>query len=296
MADLPSRELCFALLLTFLARSFCFKPVIIVHGILDHASDMKDLASFITQAHPGTNITLIKLFEELDSFKPMWMQVSAISEKVREVMQEAKEGVHIIGFSQGGLTVRAILETMDDHNAESFISLSGPQMGQYGDTDYLKPYIPKLARKDLYLLFYTKYFQDKISLANYWNDPYHEDKNYEYNVFLPVVNNLNSSKFFNASVGAQFKENFLRIKNLILVGGPDDGVITPWQSSQFGFYDTSLTVVDMKNQQVYLEDTFGLRTLDERGSVHQYTFPGVNHTHWHGTEKVFVEAIEPWLT
>ena len=62
---------------------------------------MKDLASFITQAHPGTNITLIKLFEELESFKPMWMQVSAISEKVREVMQEAKEGVHIIGFSQG---------------------------------------------------------------------------------------------------------------------------------------------------------------------------------------------------
>ena len=101
MADLPSRELCFALFLTFSARSFCFKPVIIVHGILDHASDMKDLASFITQAHPGTNITLIKLFEELDSFKPMWMQVSAISEKVREVMQEAKDGVHIIGFSQG---------------------------------------------------------------------------------------------------------------------------------------------------------------------------------------------------
>lgn len=115
-------------------------------------------------------------------------------------------------------------------------------------------------------------------------------------MFLPVVNNLKSSKFFNASVSAQFKENFLRIKNLILVGGPDDGVITPWQSSQFGFYNTNQTVVDMKNQQVYLEDTFGLRTLNERGAVHQYTFPGVNHTHWHGTEKVFVEAIEPWLT
>ena len=35
-------------------------------------------------------------------------------------------------MSTGGLTVRAILETMDDHNADSFISLSGPQMGQYG--------------------------------------------------------------------------------------------------------------------------------------------------------------------
>ena len=35
-------------------------------------------------------------------------------------------------FYSGGLTVRAILETMDDHNVDSFISLSSPQMGQYG--------------------------------------------------------------------------------------------------------------------------------------------------------------------
>lgn len=26
------------------------------------------------------------------------------------------------------------------------------------------------------------------------------------------------------------KKNFLKLKNLILIGGPDDGVITPWQS------------------------------------------------------------------
>lgn len=94
-------HLCCALLFLFISKSVCFKPVIIVHGILDHASDMKDLASFITQAHPGTNITLIKLFEERDSFKPLWMQVSAMTEKIRPVMQDAKYGVHIIGFSQG---------------------------------------------------------------------------------------------------------------------------------------------------------------------------------------------------
>ncbi|KAL9983054.1 hypothetical protein ACROYT_G005178 [Oculina patagonica] len=257
---------------------------------------MEDLASFITEAHPGTNITLIKLFEEAESFKPLWMQVSAMTEKIRPVMQEAENGVHIIGFSQGGLTVRAILETMDDHNVDSFIALSSPQMGQYGDTSYLKPYLPAIATKDIYIFFYTAYFQRTFSLANYWNDPYHEDKNYEFNVFLPVVNNINSSKFFNDTVSKKFKENFMRIKNLVLIGGPGDGVITPWQSSHFGFYNTNLTVVNMKNQQVYLEDTFGLRTLDERGSIHQYTFPGVNHTHWHGTKKVFDEAIEPWLT
>ena len=77
---------------------------------------------------------------------------------------------------------------------------------------------------------------------------------------------------------AEWKQNFLRIKKLVLIGGPDDGVITPWQSrlissvshvllncgesvavtcllcllsySQFGFYDDNETVVEMKNQDV----------------------------------------------
>ena len=29
---------------------------------------------------------------------------------------------------------------------------------------------------------------------------------------------------------SEWKKNFLKIKKLVLVGGPDDGVITPWQS------------------------------------------------------------------
>ena len=28
----------------------------------------------------------------------------------------------------------------------------------------------------------------------------------------------------------EYKKNFLKIKQLVLIGGPDDGVITPWQS------------------------------------------------------------------
>ena len=43
---------------------------------------------------------------------------------------------YLFVLTTGGLTVRAILETMDDHNAESFISLSSPQMGQYGGNSY----------------------------------------------------------------------------------------------------------------------------------------------------------------
>lgn len=39
----------------------------------------------------------------------------------------------IIGYSQGGLIVRGMLETYGDkHNVKTFVSLSSPQGGQFG--------------------------------------------------------------------------------------------------------------------------------------------------------------------
>lgn len=42
------------------------------------------------------------------------------------------EGVHLLGYSQGGLVARAILESFDNLNVKKFISLSSPQAGQFG--------------------------------------------------------------------------------------------------------------------------------------------------------------------
>lgn len=72
---------------------------------------------------------------------------------------------------------------------------------------------------------------------------------------------------------SDYKPNFEKLENLVLLGGPDDGVITPWQSrcinfieihvlvfslcfiiisslSHFGFYDENLNVQPYQSQQV----------------------------------------------
>ncbi|XP_031554332.1 lysosomal thioesterase PPT2-A-like [Actinia tenebrosa] len=290
----------FSCLAAFLAVSSGYKPVIIIHGILDHARDLNDLAEFIKAAHPGTNISLINIFEEQRSFVPLWSQINGYRDKIRPIMQQAEDGVHIIGFSQGGIIARGMIETTSDHNVDTLISLSSPQMGQYGDTSFLKPFIPDVVVKTAYKVFYTYWFQHLLSIANYWNDPYHEELNLKKNIFLPYINNNQCLSELSHSYFTAYetqKKNFLKLKNLILIGGPDDGVITPWESSQFGYYGSNNSYIkSMKEQEVYVQDSFGLRTLDRNRGVHTYTFSGIKHKNWHRSKEVFDKAIEPWLT
>ncbi|XP_077446013.1 lysosomal thioesterase PPT2 isoform X1 [Stigmatopora argus] len=271
------------------AAAVAYKPVVIVHGLFDSSRDFKTLQRFINESHPGTNVTVIDLFDRSSSLQPMWKQVEGFKAVIYPIMQNSEEGVHFICYSQGGLVCRGILSTLPDHNVHTFISLSSPQAGQYGDTDYLKYLFPQFVKSNLYHLCYTCMGQ-RISICNYWNDPHHRDMYANNSDYLALLNrdrpNPNST---------EWKKNFLRINKLVLIGGPDDGVITPWQSSQFGFFDNNETVVEMQHQDVYLQDVFGLKTLAARGDLILCSIPDVQHVRWHSNETVFHTCMEKWL-
>uniref|UniRef100_UPI00398F5CA0 lysosomal thioesterase PPT2 isoform X1 n=1 Tax=Pristiophorus japonicus TaxID=55135 RepID=UPI00398F5CA0 len=267
-----------------------YKPVIVVHGLFDSPGDFKMLQGFINETHPGTNVTIIDLFDHTQSLKSLWSQVDGFKEAIYPIMQNAADGVHMICYSQGGLVCRGILSTMPDHNVDTLISLSSPQLGQYGDTSYLKWLFPHYVKSNLYHFCYTHLGQC-VSICNYWNDPHHHDLYLNTSDYLAILNsereNPNST---------EWKKNFLRIGNLVLIGGPDDGVITPWQSSHFGFYNENETVVDMREQLIYLKDMFGLKSLDARGAITTFMVNNVHHTEWHSNRTVFDNCIIKWLT
>ncbi|KAK3592809.1 hypothetical protein CHS0354_009253 [Potamilus streckersoni] len=219
----------------------------------------------------------------------MWKQVDFVGIEMLKIMALFPDGVHLICFSQGGLLCRAVLEKYP-HNVDSFISLSAPQSGQFGDTDYLKFFYPNFIKDNLYKILYSEEGQ-KVSVGNYWNDPHQQEMYENYSDFLAVINNQTSNPD-----SQEFKSNFLRLKHLVMIGGPDDGVITPWQSSHFGFYNSAEEIVEMEEQKWYINDSFGLRTLDKRKGLTKYVIPGVHHVHWHTNRTVFDCCIEPWLT
>ena len=80
-------------------------------------------------------------------------------------------------------------------------------------------------------------------LSTFSSDPHNQDSYEEYSAFLHPLNHpsrdyceADSEQEHNKFLCLQenpeesYKANFEQIQDLVLIGGPDDGVITPWQS------------------------------------------------------------------
>ncbi|TRY96749.1 hypothetical protein DNTS_009613 [Danionella cerebrum] len=251
-----------------------YKPVIIIHGI----------------SHPGTSVFIPAAYSYVKSMEPMWKQVAGFKDAISPIMESSKDGVHLICFSQGGLICRGLLATIPTHNVDTVIFLSSPIAGQYGGTSYFKRLPTLLTKTKLFEFCYSTTGQ-KVSVCNYWKDPHQETRYLKSSSFLAPLNgevqNPNSQ---------EWRDNFLRVQKVVLIGGQDDGVITPWQSSLFGFYDENEMVVDMENQNWYLNDAFGLKTLNMKGAVVKCVLPGIQHTSWHTDPFVYKQCIDKWLT
>ncbi|KAJ0181614.1 hypothetical protein K1T71_002336 [Dendrolimus kikuchii] len=265
-----------------------YKPVVLIHGIMTGSGSMEMIKHRIEEKHPGTIVYNVNRFEHWSSLETMWHQVLEIGLDIANISASHPEGINLIGYSQGGLVARGIVQTFPNVSISTFISLSSPQAGQYG-AGFLHLVFPGLVKDTVYELFYSRVGQH-TSVGNYWNDPYHQSLYENYSVYLPYINNhIKSNK------SAEFKNNFLRLKRLVLIGGPDDDVITPWQSSQFGYYDVNETVIEMKDQDIYQSDRIGLRQLDDSGRLHVLTIPGVNHFNWHMNVSVVDDYLLKYL-
>ncbi|GLD98403.1 hypothetical protein PINS_up007100 [Pythium insidiosum] len=180
-----------------------------------------------------------------------------------------------------------------------FIHSLGPQMIPRKLLDFAK-YTPSDLRGKFQLdmsetMIAHPEGQTRYSGFNLARSPDHE-RWAAVNTFLPVINNVNPCPSAADSDCAEAKSrrraNFLRLEAAHFFASPDDQVISPWQSSLLAQYNDvsngseietafeSLHIVDMKNTTEYRDDTYGLRTLDERGSLHLHVVPDVRHSCW----------------
>ncbi|KAI4465819.1 palmitoyl-protein thioesterase/dolichyldiphosphatase 1 [Holotrichia oblita] len=109
-----------------------YKPVILLHGIMTGSESMAGIKARIEEKHPGTIVYNTNRFGGWSSLDNMWYQVQQIGNDLVEISKNHSHGIHLLGYSQGALIARAIIQAFPELNVCHFISLSGPQAGQYG--------------------------------------------------------------------------------------------------------------------------------------------------------------------
>ncbi|GMF16535.1 unnamed protein product [Phytophthora lilii] len=141
--------------------------------------------------------------------------------------------------------------------------------------------------------------QDSIPQFNQLRSPY-EEPWIKVNTAFPRYNNLRNCSELGDEEEAcfknqtRYKNNFMRVENVHLFVSPNDSLQAPYQTGIYGSYSTvdsydaiendfeSLKVLDMTETREYLEDTYGLKTMNENEQIHRHVVPDVSHNCWIG--------------
>ncbi|XP_063723813.1 lysosomal thioesterase PPT2-B-like [Symsagittifera roscoffensis] len=284
---------CFQQLLIVFAclleNLYCYRPLVLIHGINSDYKDLSDIEAWAQADFPGIQTFSLDAFNNDYSIVSMRTQVPEFVTLLKNITDHYGT-VDLLGYSQGGIVARGVVEEGDNKNINNFISLSAPGLGEYGipflnDTSFFD----HVTAGEVYHICYTKSGQ-LISVCNYWHDPIQTTLYLAENNYLPYLNNElahNDSQ--------RYKENFVSLGGLILVGGPTDEVIQPWQTAQYSFWDADLNVIPYNQLHYYTQDTFGLKTLDDQGKLKFCTVSGVQHTKWPHTKSVYDTCIRPYI-
>ncbi|KAH9589762.1 Palmitoyl-protein thioesterase 1 [Schistosoma haematobium] len=249
------------------------------------------LAKAIQDEIPGTYVKCIttsnSIIQDIEDtyFMPINDQLDYVCRMIHED-KNLSNGLHMIGISQGGLFVRALVQKCNLSKVGTVVSIGGPQQGIFG--------IPKctidgfihlclLMNELLSYGAYIKFIQSHVVQAQYWHDPLEEDVYRKYSQFLADINQENE-------INEIYREKMRNIQRLVLVKFSGDTIVIPKESEWFGFYQngSSTNVTALQDSILYTEDRLGLRELNKRGDLH---FIEKDGDHLHFDVNWFIEKI-----
>lgn len=266
-------------------------PFVMFHGLGGECTN--DKVTYLTQlfknlsGSPGYCVEIGN--GKSDSIHmPLMKQASIACEKIKQ-MKELSQGYNIVAESQGNLVARGLIEFCD--NAPpifNYVSLGGPHAGVTGIPEDCTD---KFCEVINYLLphLYDDFFQYILAPSGYVKIPTEITKYLEHSKYLPKLNNERPNER-----NSTFKDRFTSLQNLVLIMFQDDQVLSPKETSWFGFYPdgASTTLLPPNETKLYTEDWIGLKTLDAAGKVQFISVPG---GHIEITEEDVKKYVAPYL-
>jgi len=270
-------------------------PVVMWHGMGDNCCSpysMGRIQKLIEKEIPGVYVNSLRIGRTniQDSYNSFLLDVNKQVEMVCDELSKdeaiLKAGKYnAVGFSQGSQFLRAVAQRCPTPAMNNLISIGGQQEGVYG--------LPKCPGAEVQLCDYVRemlnmgaylpFVQNNIVQAQYWHDPTDEDLYRAKSVFLADINQENE-------VNEEYKNNFMKLNNFVMVKFLKDSMVQPRESQWFGFYvpGQAKDVHNYTQTRLYKEDRLGLQSLDKSGKVH---FLSVDGDHLQFSDEWFIDEI-----
>jgi palmitoyl-protein thioesterase len=275
------------------------RPVVFWHGMGDSCcGGIANLTSDLQSWIPGLFAYSIRLGNDEDEDRKAGffgiindqvifavIQVDSVCAMLKTI-KELKDGFNAVGFSQGGLFMRAYVERCNDPPVHNLITLGSPHSGT-GD-------VPNCEVSDLNCSLmraivkqgvYWNWVQRKVVQAQYFKEYTNIEGYLKSSIFLPHINN-------EVVVNSLYKQRLQSLNKLVLVQFSNDTMIVPKETAHFGILDENGIVVPLKQQEWYKRDQLGLKTMVDGGKI---DFLEIIGNHMQFTRDDFKEIAEKYL-
>lgn len=261
-----------------------YRPVVLWHGLGDSydSAGMNRVADIIKDEYPGIFVHSVYLDESdsVDQRKSFFGNINdeldSVCHQLANISQlvETSDGFDAIGFSQGGLFLRAYAERCNQPALRKLITFGSPHNGIADlPTCGVRDFLCKRRNAILRSQVWSSYAQHNVISAQYFRNPEDWDNYIENSNFLADINNEREDSR-NISYAKNIKNS---LEKLVLIMFSEDQTIVPMESAWFQEVNsTSGKVTPLEKRELYQNDWIGLKQLGEEDNIDYLRIKGVH--------------------
>jgi palmitoyl-protein thioesterase len=278
-------------------------PVLLWHGLGDSfgGEAVQFLAEMIEETFPGTLVYPISVAgSDANADRDASIR-GKLNEQFEVVCAElaahpilsTAPAVDAVGFSQGGLFLRALVERCNVPKVRTLLTLGSPHNGIADfhicdETQFWCKALTGLVKSNTW----GDFAQNTFVPLQYYRTSDPEDLSrgseeyLEHSAFLADINNERAEK------NESYAKNLASIEHMTMLMWEDDTVLVPKESAWWAdFEPESKNVTKLQDRPIYKEDWLGLKALDAKGALEFRSAKGP-HMDLDGASDVIKEVIK----
>lgn len=254
-------------------------PLLLWHGLGDaYDSDgIKSVGDLYRKLYPDSPVYFVHLGDNAGAdrhssfFGNLTEQVNSVCEDIRNNRDFAHApAANALGFSQGGVFVRGLVERCDAINVRNLVTFGSPHSGiteftKCADGDWWCNVWSGTLKSNTW----SSFAQSTLIPAQYFRNSEDLDNYLLYSNFLADINNERAEK------AEAYKKRIAALDRFVMYKFQDEDVLSPPEGSWFSeLNSTSGLLTRLKERDMYREEWLGLKELDEAGGLVFRTTPG----------------------